>query len=91
MSGLLAEDGILEVVEGARGGGGAEEVERLVGPLLADLAPPVRAVAGLSTVFLKALVLGAAYERSGNVCVPMIAHGCYNLVAFSLLLVTAPA
>lgn len=54
-------------------------------------APPARAVVGLSTVFLEALVLGAAYERSGNVCVPMIAHGCYNLVAFSLLLVTAPA
>lgn len=44
----------------------------------------------LSTVFLEALVLGVAYERSGNIVVPIIAHGCYNLMAFSLLVVTVP-
>ena len=38
----------------------------------------------LVIIFVLALILGAIYERTGNVVVPIIAHGTFNAVAFAI-------
>lgn len=43
----------------------------------------------LSILFVLALVLGYAYERTGNLTVPMITHGFYNAVLFGMLYVAS--
>lgn len=39
----------------------------------------------LSILFVLALVLGYAYERTGNLTVPMITHGLYNAFLFGMV------
>lgn len=38
----------------------------------------------LAIIFVLALVLGAVYERTGNVVVSMLAHGTFNAIAFAV-------
>jgi len=38
----------------------------------------------LSVVFVLALVLGAVYERTGNVVVSILVHGTFNAIAFAV-------
>jgi membrane protease YdiL (CAAX protease family) len=42
----------------------------------------------LGVLFALALILGAVYERTENLVVPIIAHGFYNAVLFGLVYVT---
>ena len=41
-------------------------------------------LATLSVVFVLALVLGAVYERTGNVVVSILVHGTFNAIAFAV-------
>lgn len=38
----------------------------------------------LATVFALSLILGAVYERTGNLAVPALVHGSFNAVAFAV-------
>ncbi|MDQ2049965.1 CPBP family intramembrane glutamic endopeptidase [Natronolimnohabitans sp. A-GB9] len=44
-------------------------------------------LASLSILFVLSLILGHIYERTENLLVPALAHGCYNAVIFLPLLV----
>ncbi len=46
----------------------------------------VPVIAGASLVATVSLVFGALYERTGNLVVPMVAHGAYNVALFALAL-----
>lgn len=43
---------------------------------------------GVAALFVPSLVLGIAYERTGNIVVPSLIHGAYNATLFTLLYVT---
>ncbi|WP_339104683.1 type II CAAX endopeptidase family protein [Haloterrigena salinisoli] len=45
-------------------------------------AGPGAMLASLSLVFALGLVLGAIYERTDNLLVPALVHGCYNALIF---------
>lgn len=46
-----------------------------------------RILASLSLLFVLSLVLGFVYERTENLLVPALVHGCYNAVVFLTLFV----
>ncbi|SDJ99173.1 CPBP family intramembrane glutamic endopeptidase [Natronorubrum texcoconense] len=43
-------------------------------------------LASLSLLFVLSLILGVLYERTENLVVPALVHGCYNAVVFATLL-----
>ncbi|QSW97938.1 CPBP family intramembrane glutamic endopeptidase [Haloterrigena alkaliphila] len=45
-------------------------------------AGPGELLASLSLLFVLALILGAIYERTENLLVPALVHGCYNALIF---------
>lgn len=44
-------------------------------------------VASIGVLFLPSLLFGYAYERTENLVVPALAHGCYNATLFGLMYV----
>lgn len=47
------------------------------------------ALVSITVLFVPSLVFGYTYERTGNLLVPILIHGCYNATIFSLLYVVA--
>lgn len=45
-------------------------------------APPRAVAAAVLAVFTIALVLAVTYHRTQNVVVPMVIHGCYNVIVY---------
>ena len=45
-------------------------------------ATPGATVVSLTTVFFLALILGATYERTDNLVVPILVHGAFNALSF---------
>lgn len=52
---------------------------------LAYTGGPVARLVGITVLFLPSLVLGFAYERTGNIVVPALVHGAYNATLFAIL------
>ncbi|WP_436347425.1 CPBP family intramembrane glutamic endopeptidase [Natronorubrum sp. FCH18a] len=50
-------------------------------------AGPDRILASLSLLFVLSLILGFVYERTENLLVPALVHGCYNATVFAMLFV----
>ena len=48
---------------------------------------PAGNLAALGVLLVPAIVLGAAYEYTGNIVVPALIHGFYNATLFTLLYV----
>lgn len=52
---------------------------------LALAGTPLAIAITVTVLFFPSLVLGAAYEYTGNIVVPSIIHGCYNATLFAVL------
>lgn len=79
-----AVQGRLRRTFGAAGSIGAASVLFAVVHVTTMHGSPAGTVATLTALFLLSVVYGLAYERTGNLAVPMLVHGLYDAIIFAI-------